>query len=174
MPESLKRLASAVLGVMLFLAIFIVIPTLFIFGAVKLSTILWPLLELLSILVFAIALLVLLPLSFLQPSRPFAAGAILIASYVFGATVWIDALLVTKVLWGTAAVVVGLLIAGVGIVPVGILAALFNAAWAQFWDLLVLTALTYGLRVYAFRVASKAERIEQIRALQSPSSETAG
>ncbi len=173
MAELLKKLANYGLVAAFVVAIFVVIPALFIVGAVKLGTILFPWLVLASLWVFAFVLLIVVPLSFIQPCRPFAASALLISSYVFGLTVWIEALLVTEVLWGTFAVIIGLSFAGVGIVPVGILASLFHGAWSRFWDLIVLAAVTYGLRFYAVWLASKADSVEASKRLQPASLKTA-
>jgi hypothetical protein len=161
MTESRKTFAQGALAAVFFLAVLIVIPALFIVGAVKLSALLFPWLELVSIVLFALIVLIVVPLAFVPPCRGFAAHFLLVSSYVFGLTVWVEALLITKTLWGTVGVVVGLLFAGVGIVPVGMLASLFRGAWWQFGDLLLLTAVTYGLRVGALWVASKAEAVKR-------------
>jgi hypothetical protein len=174
MYESLKNLANVTFGILFFVAIVVVLPILFIAGASKVSAVVWPLLELLSVVVFALVVIVLFPLSFVQVCRPFAAHSFLFASYIFGATAWVDGLLVTKGLWGTIAVVVGLVFAGLGIVPMGMLAALFNRAWPQLWDLLILTAVTYGFRFYAFRIAAKADSVAESKRAGNPAPEMAG
>jgi hypothetical protein len=155
----LKKVGNYIL-IAAFIVAIVVIPALFIVGAVKLGTILFPFLELASILFFGIVVLLIVPLSFFQTSRAFAANALLISSYIFALTLWVEALLVTKILWGTIGVVVGLLLAGFGIVPVGILASLFSAAWPQLCDLIVLAILTWGLRIYAFWVAARPATID--------------
>ena|ERR1051326_1242501 len=169
MTESRKAFAQGALATVLFLAVAIVLPALFIVGAVKLSAILFPWLELATIVLFGFVVLVILPLAFVHSCRGFVAQFLLVCSYVFGLTAWVEALLITKMLLGTVGVVVGLLFAGVGIVPVGMLASMFHRAWWQFGDLLLLTAVTYGLRLGAFWVASKAETVTASERLRDPS-----
>lgn len=60
-----------------------------------------------------------------------------------------DGLLITQSLWGTWAVIVGLCFAGVGIVPIGMIAALFHGEWLLLLELFCLVFLTFGSRAYA-------------------------
>jgi hypothetical protein len=62
----------------------------------------------------------------IRRTRAFSAAGLMIASYVFGACLWITSLLLTYELWGTIAVIIGLAVVGIGIVPVALLAALFH------------------------------------------------
>ena len=64
---------------------------------------------------------------------------------------------------GTFAVIIGLCFAGIGVLPIGILAALFHAKWSALFELIMLTILTFGSRLFALWLAAKidaeAERI---------------
>ena len=111
-----------------------------------------------SILAFVLLILVLLPLAAFRRSRGFASVAMLIVSYVFGATVWMEGLLLTMALWGTFAVVVGLFFAGVGVVPIAMLATLLKGMWGNLTELVVLTVLTFGTRLLAVWVSEKASQ----------------
>lgn len=66
-------------------------------------------------------------MALLSKTRGFSALGLLIASYAFGAILWVWSLLLTLQLWGALAVIIGLLIMGIGIVPVAILAVIFHA-----------------------------------------------
>jgi hypothetical protein len=68
-------------------------------------------------------------------------------SYLFGVTLWLTGFLVTFALWGTVAVVLGVLLLGVGVVPIGLLATALNGMWPQFFSLLVMVLLTFGTRM---------------------------
>lgn len=120
MGERLKEAGNLLLAILIFIAI-LVILALVIVGPEWLSERRLPGFVRASVLAFALLILVLLPLSACGRSRPFASVAILMVSYVFGATVWMEGLLLTMALWGTIAVVVGLFFAGVGVVPVAML-----------------------------------------------------
>ena len=148
MRGKLKSFGNLLLGLLIFVAI-LAIPALFIVGAEWLSEKLLPWFSMVSLIAFAILLFVLLPLTAIRRSREFAASAMLIVSYVFGATVWMEGLLLTMALWGTFAVVLGLFIAGVGVVPIAMLATLIKGMWARLAELVVLTVLTFGTRFLA-------------------------
>lgn len=155
MRDKLKVVGNILL-VILILSAVLVIPVLFIVGAELLSELLLPWLVLASLLAFAFLLLVLFPLAAFRPSRPFASVAMHIVSYVFGATVWMEGLLLTMVLWGTWAVFTGLFFLGVGVVPIAMLATLFQGHWARLAELVVLTVLTFGTRFLALWVSERA------------------
>lgn len=99
-----------------------------------------------SFFTFCALLLVALPLSFFRGPRPIIGVTVYLSSYLFGATVWMNALLLTLSIWGVGAVVVGLLLGGIGVVPIAILATLFHAQWGNMGILVLMTALTFGTR----------------------------
>ena len=70
-----------------------------------------------------------------------------------------DGLVTTLTLWGTFAVIVGLCFAGVGVVPIGILAALFHGYWSRVFEMLTLIVLTFGSRFFAVWLLSKTEAV---------------
>jgi len=145
MKEKLRELGYIVLGIGI-LAGSILLGAAFIYGAVLVSVKAMPWLYGAFFLAFGFALFVSLPLSFLRRTRPFAAGSWIIVSYVFGLNLWCFALLLTLILWGALAVIIGLVVAGVGIVPVALLATVFKGEWEHFFNLVFLLALTFGCR----------------------------
>ena len=81
------------------------------------------------------------------PSLRIHVGNILyLSSYVYGLSTWIFGLIVTLSLWGLIALLIGLFLGGIGVVPIGMLAAVFNGRWDLFWSLIGLTVLTYSTR----------------------------
>ena len=82
---------------------------------------------------------------------------IYISSYVYGLSAWIYGLAVTLALWGWIAVIIGLFLGGVGVVPIGMLAAIFNGHWGIFWTLFLTVALTYGARIIGYALANNAD-----------------
>jgi hypothetical protein len=147
MNEKLKAAGAMTVG-LLFMAAMFVLAALFIEGAGWVSDKLLPWLSFASILAFLVLVIILLPLSFIRAARPFASTSLLYISYIFGVTAWMEGLLITLALWGTGAVILGLCFAGVGVVPLGMLAALFHAQWRGLFELIVLTALTFGVRIW--------------------------
>jgi hypothetical protein len=120
-------------------------------------------------LVFAIDLLVLLPMAIFRRLRPYSANGLLISSYVFGATTWFYGFIFTYGLWGGFAVVVGLFMLGVGVVFMGMLATAFKGMWDACATLLVMTVLTFGVRYFAIWLGERGESAEAQRVLDSNS-----
>jgi len=87
------------LGGLLFIGAFLVIGLailgIFIFGAAWASTKLLPLFSVLTRIAFATVIFIVLPLAIPKATRSFSSVALFIASYVFGATLWMEGLLLT-------------------------------------------------------------------------------
>src|SRR5207302_10983614 len=98
MGQTWKGIGSAVIGVGVLAGLFVLallVAGLWVKGAVWVSVELYPWLLALNGFTFAFTLFVLLP-SAIFPSTPrFAGGGMFVASYVFGATLWIWSLLLT-------------------------------------------------------------------------------
>jgi hypothetical protein len=156
MRERLKTIGNFLLGALGVLAL-LLIPAMFIVGAEWLSERLLPWFVVASFLALGLLVLVLLPLAAFRRSRMSAAIAMMYVSYVFGATVWMEGLLLTMGLWGAFAVVIGLFFMGVGVVPIAMLATLLKGMWSPLAELVVLTVLTFGTRFLAAWVAAKSE-----------------
>jgi hypothetical protein len=153
--NKLREAGTWLLGIVGLLAV-LAIPAVFLVGAELLSELLLPWFSLASVLALALVLFLVLPLSVFRRCRGFAAMTSLIASYVLGITVWMWALLLTLALWGGWAVLIGLFMFGVGVVPIAMLATLFKGMWSILAQLVVLTALTFGTRFYAHWIGDKA------------------
>ncbi len=146
--EKLETLGGFLLGIFVLTAVGSLIG-LFFAGAAWFSGHLLPLFSEASLASGTILFLILLPLSILKKARPFTAVIILVVSFIFGITLWMEGLFVTLSTWGTLAVVIGLLIGGIGVVPVGMLAAVFHGLWGAFFELLILVILTYSSRIFS-------------------------
>lgn len=157
---NVKETFGAIGGFALMLAIAavgIAIFTAFILGGVWVSKHLLPWLTVISLMVFAIVIFVLLPLAIPRATRGFSSISILIASYVFGATLWTFGLLLTYFTWGVVAVIIGLVFFGVGVVPIALLATLFKGMWGPFFTLVLLAIATYGCRIGAMSLAESVD-----------------
>lgn len=109
-------------------------------------------------LAFLIVLFVLIPLGFIRKTRGFAATALLIVSYIFGATVWLFSVGIAFALLGWFWLIVGLLLAGVGVVAVAFFGALFNGEpGIAFIGILLPVVLTYGTRILSQHWITKTE-----------------
>jgi len=131
------------------LAVAVMIATLFIVGAELACSTILPWLMRLCVWAFAFNIVILTPLALIPPTRRWAGLGFFISSYVFGLTGWSMGLLLTLDLWGVFAVVIGLFLLGIGVVPIAMLATLFNGMWIELGLLVLAVVLTYGLRTLA-------------------------
>lgn len=141
-----------------FLVVGLAIAGVFIFGAAWASTELLPWFSVLTCIAFAVVVFTLLPLAIPRATRRFSSVALFIAFYVFGATLWMEGLLLTLGLWGLGAVFVGLFLAGVGVVPIAMLATPLKGMWGALVELVLLTIMTFGSRIGAMSLAESLDR----------------
>jgi hypothetical protein len=129
----------------------------FFLGAAGASEKLLPWFSILTWIAFGLVVFIFLPLAIPRRTRGVSAVALFIASYVFGATLWMEGLLLTLSIWGLGAVIVGLLILGIGVVPIAMLASLLKGMWWPLIELVLLTIMTIGSRVGALSLAESLE-----------------
>jgi len=114
-----------------------------------------PWLMLISFLFFGVNVVIFLPLALIPRTRVWGGLGFFISSYIFGLTAWFLGLLTTLIIWGVWPVIIGLFIMGVGVVPIGIVASLFNGYWTEVLVLVLSMILTFGLRVLGFWLMGK-------------------
>lgn len=151
MKETAKSIGGGLLGFAIFAAIFAAIGLLFAFG-VKVAFSIEPFINWLAGILFAIDIFVLL-FALSRKLRPFVGLILFFSSFVFGISTWIYGLAVTLSLWGVLALIIGLFLGGVGVVPIGMLAAIFHGDWGIFFTLLITLVLTYGTRLVGTALA---------------------
>ena len=127
-------------------------------GGVWLSERVTPWLFYVSQAVLFIAFLGLLPLCASKETRGVGGIGLYVASYVFGVTLWFWSLLVTYTLWGEIALIIGLLIAGVGVLPIALLATVFKGEWKLLGELFLLLVATFGTRFLGLHFLALHER----------------
>jgi len=120
----------------------------FISKGAKIVVIVLPWLNVAFIICLLIFGMILMPLSYFKRTKAAAGTGMLIASIVFGLTLWLWGFLLTYAMWGIGAVIIGLFIFGIGVVPIAMLATLINAEWYTLIELVILTALTFGVRFW--------------------------
>jgi len=157
MWEKIKGAGAVVLVLGIFILLALLIG-LFIHGSAWLGAKVYPWLVSISSITLAVTVLILFPISFIRRTRGIASVSLLIASFVFGLSLWVWGLLLTYHLWGAWAVFLGLFLFGIGVVPIAMLATLFKGMWPQLGELVFLTVLVYGVRAYSIHVAQKADR----------------
>jgi len=141
----------------LFVGVIFLVASLFIFilGATFVGTHILPVLKILSQGAAFICLLVCLPLSFSKKYQIYAGRWLVQLSWIFGITVWFMGIVASYQIWGTMAVIFGLLLMGVGVVPIGALAALWAGETILFGQVLLWSTMALLARTVGDRILSK-------------------
>ena len=156
MKEKLKNFGYYVLGIA-GLLLLLLVSVAIIKGAVWIGEHVLQWLINFSWIIFAINLLILLPLGLFRRTGIVGGMGMYISSYVFGLTLWFLGLLLTYFTWGFFGIFIGLVLGGVGVVPVAMLAMLLNGEFFTLVVLIVLTILTFGVRALGIYLTSRAE-----------------
>ncbi len=156
MKEKLKSLGSALLGLAIIAGILILI-ILALHGTAWVSEKLIPIFDIIISLSLLPIFLIILPLSFIKKCRGWCGMIFFYWSYLVGLYLWMCALITTLMFWGWFAVILGLFIAGVGVVPIAILASAIHGEWFLFGQLIFYLAMVIAARIYGFYLAGKAE-----------------
>jgi len=85
--EKIKGLGSGILGILIFLG-FCIIPFIFIFGILKVSEFLYPIISVLAGASIGLFLLIILPLSLFKSLQNKLAGISMVLSHIVGASVF--------------------------------------------------------------------------------------
>ena len=158
MGTTLKSIGIFLIGIGIFVGL-IFLVMFFIKGGVWLSVTVLPWLYLVMWVVFALDILIILPLGIFKKTKGASAIGLVVSSYVYGLTLWFWALLLTYVIWGAVAVFIGLFIAGVGVVPIAMLATGINGQWAITGQIILLLVLTFGSRKLGYYLAERADEL---------------
>lgn len=150
-----KSMGRVVIGFGLLMGLMLLI-LMFVKGGVWVGEKTYPLLSGFSKLALFLTFFILTPLTLFKPTRSFAGLGIYFASYVFGLTLWVWSLVLTYNLWGIFAVLIGLFFAGIGIVPVALLATLFSGKLSVFGELLLLMAFVPISRMFGIFMVARA------------------
>jgi uncharacterized protein len=153
----LKDVGLVLAGIAGFLAL-VFLMGLYIEGLTWASENLQEYLNIAAKIALAVCVFILLPCALFPPTRIISVFGLLISSVIFGASTWTLGFLVTLHYWGTMGVFVGIFMGVVGIVPLGMLASLFNGDWYAIGILVFGLALTFGARIIAIMLAAWIDR----------------
>ena len=155
---ALKSIGSFLLGGVVLIGL-ILLVLFFVKGGVWLGEKILPWLLFLMWPVLAIGILIFLPMGIFKRTKGAAALGLGISSYVFGLTLWFWGLILTYLIWGMAAVFIGLFIAGIGAVPLSILATALEGEWSTLGQLIFLLFLTFGSAALGSHFAARADEL---------------
>ena len=156
----INSLSGCLLGIIFLVGIGL-IALLFIQGGVWLSEKALPYFLGLARITFAVVVAILLPMTAFHRTQRFAASGLINAAALFGITLWVWGLVLTYNLWGGGAVLVGIFLLGVGVVPLAMLATLMAQMWQPFGQLILLALLTYGTRRLGKKLTHQLQQEEQ-------------
>jgi len=154
--NKLKELGSLILGWAVFIG-FVTIGILFLKGGLSILPGFINVLYIIGGIAFLLCLTILPFLCIFKSTRGVAAIGFYIASYVFGLQTWLLGFVVTLSFWGWFGVIIGLFLAGIGVVPLGIIASLIHREWFLVGNLVLSLALTYGVRILGLWLAEKVD-----------------
>jgi hypothetical protein len=136
--------------------------TLLLRGMVWASDKMMPWLVTASGIALLICIFIFLPLCIFRKTRPWAGVGYVYASYVFGVMLWAYSCLFVVYAWGYVALGIGLVFAGVGVVPMALLAALFHAEWSVLWEVVFGIVLTFGTRFLGIWLTTPKQEPEEM------------
>jgi len=154
--EGIKSMGAFILWIAVVIG-FIFLAVILLKGGVSLADKIFPYLVKISNWVTLFLIFILIPMAYFKKTKMYAGIGLYSASYFFGFSMWIYSALVAYIFWGLFALIVGLFLAGIGVLPIAILASIFNGQWAIFLNLIYLMALTYGARIIGMKIMKKAE-----------------
>lgn len=154
--EGLKGMGGALIGIVI-IGIIALITSIFFLGSAWASAKLLPVFSILTVITFGLVIFVFLPLAIPRSTRSFSSIAIFISSYIFGATLWMEGLLLTLFIWGLMAVFIGIILGGIGVVPIAMFATLIKGMWRQLVELILLSIATFACRNGALSLAESLE-----------------
>ena len=121
----------------------------FIFGKI------YPLISDLALLTFIVDVIIVIPISFFRKAKNLSGNMMTYSSYIFGLQLWLSGLMLTLQIWGFWAVIIGLLLLGIGVVPIAMIATLFDGRWMDFGQLLLSLILVFGSRILGGHMLEK-------------------
>jgi hypothetical protein len=157
MGNSLKSSMNVVFGGLFFLGL-MALPFMVIYGSVSFANQIIPILSLAAVVLFCVCLNLFLPLSFFRFTRFYASVGFIVASYVFGATLWFTGVVVSYLYWGFWGLFIGLVMAGVGVVPIAMLASALHSEWWGVGGFVIGIVLIYGTRLFGVYLGTLCER----------------
>jgi len=158
--DALKALGCLLFVIAAFVAL-LVLAALAMNGLAWVSEHVIPYLFVATEIAFAVCVIILFPLALFRRSRVVSAIGFLACSVIFGLCTWVMGFQATLEYWGTAGVLIGLFLAVVGIVPLGIVASAFHGDWVAVGYLTTGLVITFSARAIAYWLVAKVDRANE-------------
>ena len=106
-------------------------------------------------IVFVICILIFIPLYIFKKSRRILGVILYYRTILFGITLWLNSLLISLKYAGMIWVIIGLLFAGIGILPVAIISCMVAKEWLLGIFLIVFILIVISLRYLGLDLIAK-------------------
>ncbi len=161
LSKNIKGFGFGILGFLLFLG-FLLMPFILIFGILKVSEFLYPVIAILAGASIVAFLFIILPLSLVERLQGRLAGLSVMLSYIVGTSVFMFSFLTIFDYWGWLAVFFIFMFHLVA--PIAMIGLLLKGKIGAALLLFLGAGLTYGMRFYAVRLSAKSqERVSKFR-----------
>lgn len=108
-------------------------------------------------------------LAIFRKTRGLAGLIMILASYAIGFSLWLYGLVAAASLAGYGWMCVGLFLAGIGVLPIAFIAAVFSGHWSVVATIAILTLIVYVLRVSGHWLVDRAEEARyEVKPLPPP------
>lgn len=160
MNESRIEALSFALQAVQFLSIVyavVIIILWFIKGGVWFSEEIFPIHAKIFYVLVILTFLVLIPMMVIKTTRPYSGLTLYQITYLFGGIAWFYSAHYCLYFIGIAWLIVGLFLAGIGVVPIAIIGTIFKGHWEFLIFLVIQLAATFGCRALAIYAISTSE-----------------
>ena len=155
MKEKVKGFGTGILGILMFLG-FMILPFIFIFGILKVSEFLYPIISVLAGASIGLFLLNILPLSLFKSLHNHLAGISVILSHVVGASVFMFSFLTIFYYLGWLAFFLMFMFQIVS--PIAAIGLFFKGQWGAGFSIILGLIFTYGMRFYGIWLSTLVEQ----------------
>jgi hypothetical protein len=159
MKKVFKAIGGLILGITIFLGIIITTILIVTFG-IKIAFAVEPIINIVAAILLILDIVILV-LALSKKLRPIVGIIMVFSSYIMGLSTLIYGFAVTLSLWGMVGVVIGIFMGGVGVIPIGLLAAMFHSQWGPFWSLLISIVLTLATGLAGALLINNSEKMSE-------------
>ena len=153
--DKIKGFGSGVLGILMFVG-FSILPFIFIFGILKVSEFLYPIISVLAGASIGLFLLIILPLSLFKSLHNHLAGLSIILSHIVGASIFMFSLLTIFYYLGWIALFFMFMFQLVA--PIAAIGLFFKGEWGIGFSIFLGVFFTYGMRFYGIWLSALVEK----------------
>lgn len=111
------------------------------------------------LIAFSLCVTILPIFAIFRASRGAAGYGYVVASFIFGASLWLVCAGEVYQAWGTVALAIGILIIGVGVLPMAFVALALAGQWWLAAELVAIGALTIGSRMVGMWLVDRSQKI---------------